>query len=245
MIQLDNYGPWTLTLGSKREPDLQILQSKIYADLQHLFSLKGGLVFYTRFDNMLAVTSNLSIADHKAIQEEICKKYPVTVSMGIGVGATPFEAQENATKNLQIRGSSQLEDRCKILAAPNETSSAEDFVQIAHIDVSNVTQHLTDKVSAYSAMLTMLKAHVELANQFLIKNALVLFMGGDNFLALSNGMTKQDYADILNYAAKQVNLKFNAGVGKASNATDAMKLANDALNMVRCGEIKGSVHILS
>ncbi|MGD0510903.1 MAG: GTP cyclohydrolase IIa, partial [Candidatus Micrarchaeaceae archaeon] len=48
LIQIDNYGPWTVTPTPRAEADLQILQSELYADLQRQFAAKGGLVFFTR-----------------------------------------------------------------------------------------------------------------------------------------------------------------------------------------------------
>jgi GTP cyclohydrolase IIa len=246
LIQIDNYGPWTLCLGPKREPDLQILQSELYVDLQRLFSSKGGLVFYTRFDNMLAITNGISIDEHRAIQEDVCRQYPITVSMGIGVGVFPGEAQEKATKALQIYGSSQLAKRRKVLAAPSEPLDYDEgLVQIAHIDVDDVTQTLTDRVSAYDALFTMLKVHEELATGFLKEKALVFFAGGDNFLAISNGLMRQDYASILRCVSGNVGLKLKAGVGIAFDAVGALKLADEALDAIKRGEIKESVHSLS
>ncbi|HET8794559.1 MAG TPA: GTP cyclohydrolase IIa, partial [Nitrososphaeraceae archaeon] len=37
IIKIEGYGTWTLTLGSDREAELQMLQSEIYHDLQKLF----------------------------------------------------------------------------------------------------------------------------------------------------------------------------------------------------------------
>lgn len=244
LIQIDNYGPWTLCLGHKRESELQILQSELYADLQRFFSMKGGLVFYARFDNMLAVTNGIDVNEHREIQESICHRYPITISMGIGIGATAIEAQEKATKSLQRYGSSQLAKRRKILTASNEPLG-EGLVQIAHIDVDDVTQTLTDRTSAYEALFTMLKVHEELAMGFLKERALVFYVGGDNFLALSNGLTRQDYVDILRRVSEKVGLKLKAGVGIAFDAVEAVKLADEALDGIRRGEIKESVHILS
>ena len=34
LIQIDNYGPWTVTPGPRAEPDLQTLQSRLYGDLE-------------------------------------------------------------------------------------------------------------------------------------------------------------------------------------------------------------------
>ena len=63
LIQIDNYGPWTVTPAPRAEADLQILQAELYADVQRQFAAKGGLVFFTRFDNMLAITNNVDVED--------------------------------------------------------------------------------------------------------------------------------------------------------------------------------------
>ena len=50
IIKITGYGPWTLTLGSDREHELQMLQSQLYNKLQELFSKKNCLVFLNRSD---------------------------------------------------------------------------------------------------------------------------------------------------------------------------------------------------
>lgn len=49
LIQIDNYGPWTVTPSPKAESDLQILQAELYADLEQQFAARGGLVFFYTF----------------------------------------------------------------------------------------------------------------------------------------------------------------------------------------------------
>ena len=52
LIQIDNYGPWTVTPNPRTESDLQILQSTLYAELQKQFrndlkhSFKNPNIFY-------------------------------------------------------------------------------------------------------------------------------------------------------------------------------------------------------
>ena len=36
LIQIDNYGPWTVTPRPRTESDLQILQAELFADVQRL-----------------------------------------------------------------------------------------------------------------------------------------------------------------------------------------------------------------
>ena len=81
LIQIDNYGPWTVTPEPRREVDLQTLQSRLYADLSQLVGNREGYVFFSRFDNMVAVTNGLDTDAHGLIQESVGNRYPVTVSL--------------------------------------------------------------------------------------------------------------------------------------------------------------------
>ncbi len=49
LIQIDNYGPWTVTPTPRAEADLQILQAELYADLQRQFAAKGGSCIFHPF----------------------------------------------------------------------------------------------------------------------------------------------------------------------------------------------------
>ena len=49
-MKITGYGPWTLTLGSDREHELQILQASLYQKIQRFFSEKYCLVFQNRSD---------------------------------------------------------------------------------------------------------------------------------------------------------------------------------------------------
>ena len=85
IIQIDNYGPWTTTLGYDREHHIQMLQATLYSELQKEFSDKGGLVFYNRFDEMIAITNGIGQEEHKRIQDNLAKQFPVSISMSTGV----------------------------------------------------------------------------------------------------------------------------------------------------------------
>ena len=76
LIQIDNYGPWTVTPRPRTESDLQILQAELFADVQRLIAAKKGLVFFTRFDNLLAISNGLNEEDHLRIQRSIRNRYP-------------------------------------------------------------------------------------------------------------------------------------------------------------------------
>ena len=38
LIQIDNYGPWTVTPRPRTESDLQMLQANLFADLNTVFN---------------------------------------------------------------------------------------------------------------------------------------------------------------------------------------------------------------
>ena len=109
LIQIDNYGPWTVTPEPRREVDLQTLQSRLYTDLSQLFGNHDGYVFFSRFDNMIAVTNGIKMETNLMIQESVANRYPVTVSLSIATGETPAAALETASTQLQDAGSAQDE----------------------------------------------------------------------------------------------------------------------------------------
>nr|MDO8078647.1 GTP cyclohydrolase IIa [Candidatus Freyarchaeota archaeon] len=233
LIQLDNYGPWTELLGVDRESDLQILQSELYADLQRMFALKRGLVFFNRFDNMLAVSNGISVEEHEVILRSVARRYPVSVSMGIGSAESPYEAQVLATRVLQERGSAQSETRRSVLAHLSNGNSGEEYVQIAHIDINGFTHSVTDRESAYQSSYVIYSATAILMRMFADKGALLFFNGGDNFIAVCNGLEKSDFVEIFDRFETSMNLRLKAGIGFGRNALDALSRANECLSLIR------------
>ena len=115
-LQLDNYGPWTVTPEPRREMDLQTLQSRLYADVAQFVGSRDGYAFFARADNMVAVTNGMDRAEHALLQESLANRYPVSVSLGVGVASRPIDALETATERLQSAGSAQSAERREVLA---------------------------------------------------------------------------------------------------------------------------------
>ena len=42
LVQIDNYGPWTVTPSPRRETDLQSLQARLYADFADFAGREDG-----------------------------------------------------------------------------------------------------------------------------------------------------------------------------------------------------------
>ena len=245
LIQIDNYGPWTVTPRPRTESDLQILQAELFADVQRLIAAKKGLVFLTRFDNLLAVTNGLNEEDHMRIQRSIRNRYPITISMGVGAAETAHEAQRLATIALQKEGGAQSSGRKEILAINNLIENPEDsFVQAAHIDINSVTETLTDIESAFDTSFMVNKAQHYLMTKLREKGALLFFIGGDNFMSPCNGLSEDDLTQILKEIDEEIGIGLKAGIGRADNMEDAAYMADIGLEIIRAGNNKDWIHVI-
>ena len=96
IMKITGYGPWTLTLGSDREHELQMLQASLYKEIQKLFSEKNCLVFLNRADEFFAISNGLNLEDHIKIQKNLENSFDIKLSMSIGYAESPFDANIKA-----------------------------------------------------------------------------------------------------------------------------------------------------
>ncbi len=231
LIQIDNYGPWTSTLGSDREHRLQILQAELYSTLQRHFSVKNALVFFNRFDEMLAVTNGISRAEHKEIQANVQNLFPFTVSMSIGVDVTPFKAHAQASRLLQAAGSAQSEQRRGVLTMDETLPLEEAYAQIVHIDVDGITS-ISDHSFPFETSLRLQRAQLHLMMLFRQLDSLLFYLGGDNFMAVTTELTQENVSQKLSSNSLDgLTLKF--GIGRAQTARKAAEVATMNLERVR------------
>ena len=236
LIQIDNYGPWTVTPEPRREVDLQTLQSRLYADLSQLFGNRDGYVFFTRFDNMVAVTNGLSMAAHELIQESVANRFPVTVSFTVAADGTPVQALEDATRMLQEAGSAQDESRTEILegTAIEDGSRMDDDIQIAHFDVNDMTEEYTDQLNAFDSFIHVEQGYAELMRYMRAEHgSLSFFVGGDNIIAVCPDLGEGAYRDAIDHVKTTVDVALKVGVGQAATASEAGMAAKHALEDCR------------
>ena len=238
IIRIEGYGPWTLTLGYDREAQLQMLQAKIYHDVQRLFDAKGCLVYFNRFDEYFAITNGLSVSDHAQIQRELAHLYKdLKMSMAIGAGATAFEASMSAYR---ARKEGRLADeRARVFGA----AAAADEAQIMHIDVDSSTK-LSGRISPYEITALVMKIYSMLADEFLKHDALTFFLGGDNFMVISNGVTKEQADAAIRSATAGIDIKLNCGIGIGRTAKKAAEAATQALDTIRDLRDEGKIQTI-
>ncbi|RAP51995.1 MAG: GTP cyclohydrolase [Methanosphaera sp. rholeuAM270] len=241
LIQIDNYGPWTVTPGPRFEPDLQTLQSRLYGDLEREFGARGGIVFFNRFDNLIAVSNGIGEDEHRKIQESIRNRYPITISMGVAARPTPLEAQKVATEMIQEGGGAQSDKRCEVLNIESLAKEEDSKVQISHIDINDITNTLTDVETAYDTSIVVYEVLIELMKELKKFGGLCFFIGGDNFMAPSNGITKTNLRDALKNVDQKTGVTLKAGVGISRTGGRAADLADLGLEDIRADLTDDSV----
>ena len=245
-IQIDNFGPFTEEMGSNREHRIQILLSEIFIFLQKNFNQHGSLVFSASKDNMIAVTNGISIDHHQFIINELEKKFPVTISMGIGVGQTPLEAQNDASEALIFNRTTQASKK-KVLAYNGHKLPIENKVKIAHIDINFYTKIATDVNPFYSNYIKLNKGYLTLMEDFEKLGAMCFFNGGDNFICVCpNSMQPNEIEQVLkSFESKHEPWKLKAGVGIGKNILEAISKANICLKAIREGNNQEKIAVMN
>jgi len=234
IMKITGYGPWTLTLGSDREHELQMLQSQLYNRLQELFSKKNCLVFLNRSDEYFSVTNGLSLGEHVTIQKELESSFDVKLSMSIGYGENPYEANLDAYE--AKKSQKFLNKQYSIFGTLNGHS--EHSVTILHLDVDNLASKRKQSMSPYDTSSLMFKIYSRMSEYFLSKNSLTFFMGGDNFMVVTNSKFKNFAKDFIKISKDEFQIELNCGIGTAQTSRDAVNLATKSLDTIR--EIRDS-----
>jgi GTP cyclohydrolase IIa len=232
-IQIDNYGPWTVEPEPRREMDLQTLQSRLFADLAQFIGSRDGYVFFTRFDNMVAVTNGLDRDDHELLQESVRNRYPITVSLGTAVDPVPVDALEGATEQVQEAGSAQDRSRREVLAGEYRPPEAGD-VSIAHFDVNDATGKYTDRLNEFDSFIRIEQSYASLMRYMREEHgALSFFVGGDNIIAVVPEMDIAEYEAAIDHVSDDVGVELKVGVGHGPAPADAGIAAKHALEDCR------------
>jgi GTP cyclohydrolase IIa len=232
LLQLDNYGPWTVTPAPRPEMTLQALQARLYADVAAFVGERGGYAFYARGDNVVALTNGLDREDHAALQRRVRESSPVTASIGIGAASTPAAALADATARLQEAGSAQDAARTEVLRGEFVEGSQE--VQIAHFDVVDATGTYTDSVDAYAAHAAIRRGVDALAGHLYREHdALAFFVGGDNAIAVCPDLSRADFEGVIDAVHTASETVWRVGVGEGPSCQSAGMDAKHALEVGR------------
>jgi len=233
ILKISEYGPWTLTLGSDREHELQMLQASLYKEVQKLFSDKNCLVFLNRADEFFVVSNGLELEDHIQIQKTLEESFDIGLTVSIGYADSPFDANLKAyegKKNEII-----LNKEHNIFGFVNGKTDPQ--VSIMHLDVDDLSsKRKTD--SPYEISSIIFDLYSKMSKFFLEKKSLTFFMGGDNFMVVASKDGKDSVQNFIDMIKSQDDISLNCGIGNAHTSREAVKLATKSLDTIR--EIRDS-----
>lgn len=232
IIKIIEYGPWTLTLGSDREHELQMLQASLYKKIQELFSKKNCLVFLNRADEFFIVSDGLGLDEHITIQKKLAESFDLRLSISIGHAKTPFDANLLAYKGKQSE--IILDKQHNIYGYVSD--GTDKTITIMHLDVEDLSSTRKTK-SPYEISSLMFGLYHKMSEFFMTKKSLTFFMGGDNFMVVSAEHHKESAQEFLNIMKKD-GITINCGIGTGATAREAASLATKSLDTIR--EIRDS-----
>tara|TARA_B100001179_G_scaffold132609_1_gene95171 strand:- start:158 stop:889 length:732 start_codon:yes stop_codon:yes gene_type:complete len=227
-MKITGYGPWTLTLGSDREHEIQMLQSSLYLQIQKLFSQKNGLVFLNRADEFIAITNSITLDDHIQIQKKLEASFDLKLSMSIGFGDSPYDA--NVSAHNGKKSITKLNEEHNIYGFMDGKNESK--ITIMHLDVDNLTSK-SSTMSPYEISSTIFKLYAKMSEFFLTKKSLTFFMGGDNFMVVTNSDYKKSTEEFIGIIKNEFNIILNCGIGTGKTARDAVKFATKSLDTIR------------
>ena len=227
-MKITGYGPWTLTLGSDREHEIQMLQASLYIQIQKLFSQKNGLVFLNRADEFIAITNGITLDDHIQIQKKLEASFDLKLSMSIGFGDSPYDA--NVSAHNGKKSITKLNEEHNIYGFIDGKNESK--ITIMHLDVDNLTSK-SSTMSPYEISSTIFKLYAKMSEFFLTKKSLAFFMGGDNFMVVTNSDYKKSTEKFIGIIKNEFNIILNCGIGTGKTARDAVKFATKSLDTIR------------
>jgi GTP cyclohydrolase IIa len=233
ILKISEYGPWTLTLGSDREHELQMLQASLYKEVQKLFSDKNCLVFLNRADEFFVVSNGLELEDHIQIQKTLENSFDIRLTISIGYADSPFDANLKAyegKKNEII-----LNKEHNIFGFVNGKTDPQ--VSIMHLDIDDLSSKRKTN-SPYEISSLIFELYSKMSKFFVEKKSLTFFMGGDNFMVIASNDAKNSVQNFIDMIKTNDDISLNCGIGNAHTSREAVKLATKSLDTIR--EIRDS-----
>jgi GTP cyclohydrolase IIa len=232
IIKIKGYGPWTLELGSDREAQLQILQSNIYIKLQEKFSERGGIVYSNRFDELVAITNGISLNQHIEIQHELSEFHrELKLLMFVGIGSTPLDANIDAYDAFMKNHISKNNIFVNNANSP-QPSERGTHIQVLHLDLDSSTTSLKT-LSTYEVTALIFNIYSGLINEFIRLKSLAFYLGGDNFMIISNNLNHEKIEAVIHRINNAHKIKFNCGIGTGLTGREAVMSATKALDTIR------------
>jgi len=205
VIRLVNYREWIESLGFDREWVVQVVQSRIYSDIQSYVKDFNGFVLPLRYDVQVAILPrSIPINDVVKGLEGLLRKFPQINAKVDSYCGLPHEVLINGL---------------------NVSDCTSTEVCVAHIDLNNFTLRSVSE-GYYRPYVEVLNIVTTLARRFMGK-AVLQYLGGDNLVVV----TSLKYLDEV--IKESVDSDVKVGVGISEIPRKAFELAAKALSILR------------
>jgi GTP cyclohydrolase IIa len=117
-----------------------------------------------------------------------------------------------------------------------------------HLDVDDLTSKRQTS-SPYEISSIIFELYSKMTKFFLAQNSLTFFMGGDNFMVVSNDAAKNSVQNFIDMIKNSDKISLNCGIGNGNSGREAVRLATKSLDTIReirdSGKEKPEVYELS
>ena len=186
----------------------------------------------------------MGLDDHIEIQKSLENLFEVRLTISIGFGNSPFQANLKAYEGK--KDEIILNAEHNIFGFIYEKSELN--VSIMHLDVDDLSSRRQTN-SPYEISSIIFELYSKMSKFFLEKNSLTFFMGGDNFMVVSSDEAKNSVQTFIDMIKRDDKISLNCGIGNANTGRDAVKLATKSLDTIReirdSGKEKPEVYELS
>jgi GTP cyclohydrolase IIa len=224
LVHLKDYESWIKSIGYDREWVVQATQATIYRSLVVESAKMGMFSIPLTYDSYIVVINAARIENFIETMKSLRNEVPVAFNTYIGSGHSYAEAIEN------------LKEASKFVENVEKVNDLEETA-VVHLDLDGYNRFMHNmRFLDAEGLINMLFQKVRQAST---KNGgLTYYAGGDNFICFVPCERIEVFLNIV------VTDNIKAGVGIASKPRDALKLAAQALDIIRNKERSNRIFIL-
>ena len=214
LLELIGYREWTESLGPDREWSIQVLQSRLYSELQKAVAMHEAFLVPLSMDNMVIVLNGVNQKYYREIYEEAASMSPVPVGLTIICTRDPvIELYPQGEPGLKIK-----------------TSNTGQAIAALHVDIDYFSG-LRERTGSIASFVKILELYSRISKRLAGHPALATYLGGDNLLVFASHDAVEEVLTVItrNMGPEE----YKVGIGIASTPRRALAAAARALSILR------------
>ncbi len=168
LLELVGYREWTESLGPDREWSIQVLQSRLYSELQRIAALREAFLVPLSIDNMVLVLNGVPQRYYREIYEEAAGLAPVPVGLTVICSRDPvIDLYPQGEPGLRVR-----------------TGSTGGNVAALHVDMDYFSG-LRERAGSIASYVRIIDFYSRLSKRLSGTPSIATYLGGDNLLVFT------------------------------------------------------------